>query len=165
MKFHTGIFWKSVEKIQVYYNRARINGTLHEVTCTFITLSGWIILEWYMFETKFLENIETQNLFSKACFWESYHLWDNVENCVTAGGATNGDIIRHMSTACWIPKTTFTHTEYVMFIVFSTATMVTRTILNVRLYVHSEWFWMKASQCAWKSISITQTYVSTIYLF
>jgi len=25
-------------------------------------------------------------------------------------------------------------------------------------------FWMKASRCAWKSISITQTYVSTIYL-
>jgi len=26
-------------------------------------------------------------------------------------------------------------------------------------------FWMKASRCAWKSICITQTYVSTIYLF
>ena len=36
----------------------------------------------------------------------------------------------------WIPKATNTHSEYVIFIAFSTATVVARTLLNVTLYVH-----------------------------
>jgi len=71
-----------------------------------------------MFETKFVKNIETHILRSKYCFKKSYHLWDNVEKYGTAGQATDGYIIRYMSTACWIPKTTNTHSEYVIFIVF-----------------------------------------------
>jgi hypothetical protein len=59
-----------------------------------------------------------------------------MEKYGTAGQATDGDIVRYTSTACWIPKTTNTHSEYVILIAFSTATMITRTLLSVTLYVH-----------------------------
>ena len=36
----------------------------------------------------------------------------------TAGLAIDGNIIRRMRFACWIPKDTDTHSEYVIFIVF-----------------------------------------------
>ena len=36
----------------------------------------------------------------------------------------------------WIPKDTDTHSEHVIFIAFSTATMVARTRLNVTIHAH-----------------------------
>jgi len=44
--------------------------------------------------------------------------------------------ILRMRIACWITKTTNTHSEYVILIVFPRPTVVTRTRLNVTLYVH-----------------------------
>ena len=44
--------------------------------------------------------------------------------------------ILRMCIACWIPKGTNTHSEYVIVIAFSTTTVVARTCLNVTLYVH-----------------------------
>jgi len=44
--------------------------------------------------------------------------------------------IWHMRIECWIPKSTNTYSEYVIFIAFQIATMVTRTRLNVTLHVH-----------------------------
>ena len=44
--------------------------------------------------------------------------------------------IWHMLIACWVPKATDTHSECVTLIVFSTATMVARTPLSVRIHVH-----------------------------
>ena len=41
-----------------------------------------------------------------------------------------------MSIACWVPKATNTHSEYVILIAFFTVTVVARTRLNVTLYVH-----------------------------
>jgi len=59
-----------------------------------------------------------------------------VGKCGNAGQATNDNIMRCIRCACWIIKTTDTHTEYVIFIAFPLATMVTRTRLNVMLYLH-----------------------------
>ena len=42
----------------------------------------------------------------------------------------------HMRVACWTPKATNTHSEYVTIIAFPPATMVARTRLNVTTYVH-----------------------------
>ena len=39
--------------------------------------------------------------------------------------------------ACWIPKATNTHPQYVILNCFSTATMATQTRLSITLYVHS----------------------------
>ena len=44
--------------------------------------------------------------------------------------------IRRMRFECWIPKATNTHSEYVILIAFSTATMAARMHLNATLYVH-----------------------------
>jgi hypothetical protein len=41
-----------------------------------------------------------------------------------------------MHIACWIPKATNIPTEYVITIVFFTATMVAGTPLNIRLFVY-----------------------------
>jgi hypothetical protein len=41
-----------------------------------------------------------------------------VEKYCTAGQATDDIIVRRMRIACWIPKTTKTHSEFVIFIVF-----------------------------------------------
>ena len=54
----------------------------------------------------------------------------------TAGQPTVGNIIRRMRVACSVTKATNKHSEYLMFTIFSTATKVTRTRLNVTLYVH-----------------------------
>ena len=44
--------------------------------------------------------------------------------------------IWRMRIACWIPKATNTHSEYVNIYCFSSAKMVARTWLNMTLYVH-----------------------------
>jgi len=49
-------------------------------------------------------------------------------------------------TACCIPKATKTHSEYVTFIVFFTATIVARTRLSVTFHVHCLSCW--TSVCA-----------------
>ena len=42
-----------------------------------------------------------------------------------------------MLIACWIPKATNTHPEYVILIAFPTVTMVATTQLNITLYLIS----------------------------
>ena len=60
-----------------------------------------------------------------------------MEKYITAGQAAGDNTVtRHMHNACWIPKATNTHSEYVILISFSTATMVGRKRLIVTLYVH-----------------------------
>ena len=44
---------------------------------------------------------------------------------------------RRMDFASWIKKAIDTHTEYVILIVFSTATVIKLTPLSVRLHVHT----------------------------
>jgi hypothetical protein len=46
-----------------------------------------------------------------------------------------------MRIACWIPKATDTHSEYVSYVI-STATMVARTRLDVTLHVHYICCWI-----------------------
>jgi hypothetical protein len=60
-------------------------------------------------------------------------LWDNVEKYCTAGQATDDSVIGRMRSACWIPKSTKAHSEYAIFLVFSTATLVMRTRFSVTL--------------------------------
>ena len=49
---------------------------------------------------------------------KSYPLWDNVEKCGTLRLATDGNTIRRMRFALWIPKAANTHSEYVILIAF-----------------------------------------------
>ena len=54
-----------------------------------------------------------------------------MEKYGTTRQATDGNIIRRMRVACWIPKARDTHTHIICNAFFSAATMVTRTRLNV----------------------------------
>jgi hypothetical protein len=66
-----------------------------------------------MFQTKFVEEVKTHILFSVTFFCIPCLLWDKVEKCCRAG-----QTIWRMRIACWIPKATDTHSEYVILIAF-----------------------------------------------
>jgi hypothetical protein len=68
-----------------------------------------------------------------------------VEKYVRAGEAIDDNITRRMRLACWITTATDTHWEYVIVFCFFIATMVTRTRLNVTLYVH----YLSCSRIQW----------------
>ena len=72
-------------------------------------------LEWEMFQIKFVNKITLNSiiLFRKSC-----RLWDNVEKCGRAGQATDGNKIRRMRTAFWIPKAKIIHSECVILTAF-----------------------------------------------
>jgi hypothetical protein len=96
------------------------------------------LLEWQMFQTKFVAKMKTNfmlnNLFSrKLC-----PLWENVGKYVTARQATES-IIRHMCTACWITKAMYINTEYVILIAFLQQQWLH---LNVTLHLYCLAFWM-----------------------
>ena len=69
-------------------------------------------------------------------FFKSYLLSVNVEKYRRAGQATHDNITRRMRIACWAPKATNTHSEYVILIAFplqqwlqeSPSSYVTRTL-------------------------------------
>jgi len=83
-----------------------------------------------LFPTKVVEKIKTPILLSVIYFsWTVYEImWKNIVE-LDRPQVT----VWHMCVACWIPKTTNTHSEYV---VLSTATVVEKMCLNVVLYVH-----------------------------
>jgi len=60
-------FWRFFEslsrKSKFHYNVTSITGTLHEHFCTFMTISQFF-LEWEMFQTKVVEEIKTDIVFS-----------------------------------------------------------------------------------------------------
>jgi hypothetical protein len=72
-----------------------------------------------MFWTKVIEKIKTYILFNNVFFFrKSFRLRNNVEKYCTAGQATDDNIIWRMCIACWVPKATDTHSEYVILIAF-----------------------------------------------
>jgi len=75
-------------------------------------------------------------MFNKFVLLKSCRLSDNVENNTVQADKPHDSIIQRMRIAYWITKATNTHPQYVIFFAFSTATLVTRTRLNVTLHVH-----------------------------
>jgi hypothetical protein len=68
-----------------------------------------------------------------------------------------------MSIACWIPKATNTHSEYVIFIAFSTAAMVARMRICVTLntfglsyykYLRTEYLWIFECNGKWFAVGL-----------
>ena len=70
-----------------------------------------------MFRTKVVEEIKTQFIF-KSFFRELCFLWNNTEKYCTTRQGTEDNIIRRVRIACWKPKGTNTHSEYVILIAF-----------------------------------------------
>ena len=71
-------------------------------------------LQWKMSQTEDVEEIETHFMFNNFFPRKSYRLWDNVETSVEWGRPQM--TIWRMRIACWIPKATNTHSEYVILI-------------------------------------------------
>jgi len=82
--------------------------------------------------TQICRENENTHMCSITSFRKSCRLWDNVEKFYRAAEVTD-DITRCMRFACWITKSTNTHSEYWFFM----AIIVTRTRLIITLYVHS----------------------------
>jgi len=93
-------------------------------------------LEWEMFQTKVVEKIKTHILCSVFFFFENRVVYEITWKNLIERGRPQMTIWR-LCIACWIPKATNTHTHWSCnTLCFSTATMVTRTRLNVTFYVH-----------------------------
>ena len=138
MKFYIWVFCEKLcVKFKYHQNLTRITRTLHKDQCTYLTTSRSILLRaTYVSDKPCGENQNKHFVFNNFFFCRnSCPLWDNVEIYCTAGQATAWQYGRTRS-ACWIPKATNTHSEYVITCFFSIATMVGRTHLNVTSYVH-----------------------------
>jgi hypothetical protein len=78
-------------------------------------------LERQMFLTKSVEKIKTNILYPIIFPRKSCRLWDNVEKYGTARQAADGNITLYIRFACWIPKATNAHTEYLTLTAFPNA--------------------------------------------
>lgn len=92
-------------------------------------------LEWERVQTKHVDKIKMHRLCSiyfyrMSCRWKC-----NVKKDGRTRQATHANIIRSMSFTCWIFTATDTSTIWNTYC-FSTAEIVTRTQLNVTLYVY-----------------------------
>ena len=70
------------------------------------------------FQTEFADTTKTHFMFNNFFPKKPYLLRDNVEKYGRTRQATDDNIIRSMSIACYITKATDTHSEYVIIIVF-----------------------------------------------
>jgi hypothetical protein len=97
-----------------------------------------------MFQIKFIEKI----ILSSVILRKSCRLWDNVGKYGGAGQATDANKIRRLSFVCWILRMCNTSC-------FSMATVVRRTRLSVKFYLHhlSCSYW--AGKC----------YIDTMYVY
>ena len=94
------------------------------------------------FQTKVVEKIKTHILSSIAFFRKSFRLWKNVGKYCRVGQALSS-----MRIACWIPKATNTHSQYVTLITFPQeqwmhegASMFHHTYL-ASLDINQNWIW------------------------
>ena len=113
------IFREAVEKFQVSLKSDKNNWFLHEALCTFMILSRWIILSIrnVSYEGS-IENETTHSVFSNIFFsLENLAVYEIIwKNIVDQ--ARSQTTVRRMCIACWIPKATDTHSEYVILIAF-----------------------------------------------
>jgi hypothetical protein len=85
----------------------------------FLSYLALFFLEWEMFRTKLVKKTKTHFMIDNFFFRKSCRLWDNVEKYGTDGQTTDDNVTRRMLFACWIPKATDTHSEYVTVNAFS----------------------------------------------
>jgi hypothetical protein len=113
---YSHIFRKYIEKIEVWLNFTRIMGILHDYLCSFI-ISRWTVLNMSNISDTIVEKIKIPILCSTNIFWQSaiYEImWKNLVE-----SARPQMTIWHMRIACWIPKATQAHSEYVILITFA----------------------------------------------
>jgi hypothetical protein len=96
----------------------------------FLSYVAQFFLEREMFQGKFVEKIEAHFVCSISFFsFQNRAVYEILWKNTVERGRTQMAIWR-MRVACWIPKATDTHSEYVMFIELNSST----TRLNAKLY-------------------------------
>jgi hypothetical protein len=119
IKFNIWEFFENLSrKFMFRLNLTKITGTLHDDRYTFLSHLAHFFWEWEMFHAKLVEKLNARILCLINIFLKSRRSWNNVEKYCRAGQATDGNVIRRMRFACWKPKATNTHTEYVTLITF-----------------------------------------------
>jgi len=93
-------------------------GTLHKDRCTTAIVPRSILLR--IFHTNVVGKKQKRHILPSLTFFprKSCCLRDNVENDSTATQVIDDNKIKRMRTACWVTKTTDTHSEYVILIPF-----------------------------------------------
>ena len=123
MEFHEIWYLSNFQKISGKNSSFIKLGQDHPVLYLKRNINFWsylaqFFLEWEMFQTKVVQNLETHILWSITFFRNSCLLWDNMEKYCPTRQVTDDNIIRRMRIACWIPNVTNTHSEYVVLISF-----------------------------------------------
>ena len=103
--------------------------TWHVDPCSFliVLISRWAFRRMRSVSDKIRRDNQDRHFVFSSFFRKLCCLWGNVERCGTAWQPTDGNTKRRMRIACWITKTTDTHSEYVIPTDFSTAKVVMRT--------------------------------------
>ena len=130
MKYNMRIFHKSVEKIQVSFISTRMTGTFTLRPTKIYDVSPNFSYNKECLRQKVADKIKTR-ISSSITFSENRAVCETTwKKHVTARQATDDNRIQRVRFACWIPKATETHSEFVMLCAFFMATMVIRTRLN-----------------------------------
>ena len=100
-----------MEKIQLSLKSDKSNGCF-----TFLIIPRSVLLGSEKFQIKFVKKIRTHILYS-VTFLFSHAVYEKIwENNLDLDRPQT--TIQHMSVACWLPKPTNTHSEYVILIAF-----------------------------------------------
>jgi hypothetical protein len=109
------IFLKYVQKFKFHLNRTRISGTLHEEHYTFLIISCLFLLRIRNVSDKRCRDNQSTHFTFNNYFFQNRALCDIMwQNFVEAGRPQTK--IWRMFITCWTPKTTDSHSEYVIFI-------------------------------------------------
>ena len=120
-----------MEKIQVSLKPEKNNGTLHEAKYTFLIIFRSVLLRMKNVSDESCREIRSTHfvfsnfLKTKRAFYEI--MWINI---VEPGRPQMA--VWHMHIARWIPKSTNTHSEYVIFIAFSLQQLLQERALILR---------------------------------
>jgi hypothetical protein len=141
------IFIKSVEKVQVSLKSEQHSGY---VTWRFMYIYDNFSLSSSQNEKCFRQTLHGKSKHTfhvlKLFFPESCRLWNNVKKYVTAGQATDDNIIWRMCFAHWIKTATDTNSEYVILTAFprqqwlrERASMLRYTYTACRFFSETKW--------------------------
>jgi hypothetical protein len=112
---YLGILRKGLRKFKFHYNQTITAGTSHEDRCTYLVISRSVLLTLRnVSDKRCRENQNTHFAFNN--FSENRAVYEIMRNIFRVGQTTDDKIIRRMFIACWTPRATGTHSEYVILI-------------------------------------------------
>jgi len=114
MKSDVSVFFQNLlKKFNFLQNRSRKMVTWPEDQYTFSSIARSVLRMRNVSDKDWREHRSTHVMFHNV-YRISYHLWDNLEKFCRAGVAI--EEIWLIRSACWMPKATNTHSQYVIFI-------------------------------------------------